>query len=103
MKQEMVETPEGETQEPAQGAEGGVEDAINGIMASADAMKTVAEAFMQMGQEGPAQKLMQASELASSALQEMLGAGGPAKGPAKGAMPAQDAMAAGSSKAVPVG
>lgn len=96
MEEQMA--PEG--QEQGGGSQEELKAALDGIMASTDAMKTVAEAFMQMGQKGPAQKLMQASDLAASALQELMGGGGaPKKGPAM----AQDAMTAGNPNAIPVG
>lgn len=82
---EDMEEKTGEMEAPEGGAAGSPEEltqVLDGIMASTDAMKTVAEAFMQMGKEAPAQKLMQASELAASALGELMGGGGkPAKGP----------------------
>ena len=75
---------------------------LDGIMASTDAMKTVAEAFMQMGQQGPAEKLMQASELASGALQEIMSGGKAApKGPQ--AVAPADAMSGGRPGAKMVG
>jgi hypothetical protein len=73
--------------------------ALDGLMQASEAMTTVAEAFMQMGQKGPAMKLAQAGQMASQAIQELLGGGKPAGNPQS----VQDPNAAGRGSAVPVG
>lgn len=95
--QEQGEAPE---QGPAEDPKAQLMEALDGLMSATEAMKTVGEAFMQMGQKGPAQKLMQAGDMAAGAIQEMLGGGGGQK-PAMAGM--QDPNAAGNPNAVPVG
>lgn len=89
--EEMTQGQQGAADPQAQ-----IKEALEGVMASTDAMKAVAEAFAQMGQKGPAAKLSQAADLASSAIQEMMGQGGASKPAAKPTMGIQDTNAAGS-------
>ena len=64
-------TPEGAA--PQQGAQGGevLKEAAAGIMQQVEAMGKFAQALSQTGMKGPADKILQATQLVQSALEEL--------------------------------